>query len=621
MLRILSLIVVCTMASVRLATAEAVTIGPGAYTFPKIARLLSSDGRTIECPKSLANRAAFVRLKDRSWEQVKKLLSSGLDLEFKPSPDKPGHWEMTRDPKVAAREHGWQVRFASNMREAVLKELLAVPGFGKPYAEAKAEYDALVQTMRTAKEQQGDKSLAYNRALSDVRMAGFKAEPGNWLAAHILLGQMPSSLLDTIRSERIVRPVDLLQLDPTFSKALWAYGTHEKSMYEPLAATATVQAPPDMAVFTSVGISPISFSLVLNTVITGGGKSAFQGVAYFSGPIGNDWIFRGLEEAPNKSYRGIGGDSVAWIDAEHQANADFIASETARKEFTLNSDRPVISFSQLVEACCRELGREAVMELIPIRESFNHASASRAPRSQPGARCRLADVLTPQTVWTFRVADGVLTVKDQFAFLDRLQEYPMGAYLKLERVWSETVRGEARSPSPKLADLIDYARSVSPEMNARWSALWTDYRGITTRAMAHAHPLLLMLARLGPLQTKEMAKALERGGTYSISLNDLTARELAAFRASFRARAYPYRLSLSWHPSFPMILKQSKVQVERQSYQRDGADEQTGKYRSIKDESLLEVTVSLRAPEGTVADADAFNVLGNTAILGAIKLP
>src|SRR5437763_16241468 len=54
--------------------ATTVTLGPGAFTFPEIARQLSVRGRTVRPDPGLENCAASAYLKDRSWTQARDLV-------------------------------------------------------------------------------------------------------------------------------------------------------------------------------------------------------------------------------------------------------------------------------------------------------------------------------------------------------------------------------------------------------------------------------------------------------------------------------------------------------------------------------------------------------------------
>lgn len=103
----------------------ALSIGPGLFTFPQIAALLSTPEQPITCDFSMKDRAAFVYLKNRTHEQAKELLGAGLQIEFVPAPpangtepseekavNKPNPLRMVRLKAVNEREFLWLRRLA-----------------------------------------------------------------------------------------------------------------------------------------------------------------------------------------------------------------------------------------------------------------------------------------------------------------------------------------------------------------------------------------------------------------------------------------------------------------------------------------------------------------------------
>ena len=64
------------------ASAQNLSLGPQVMSFPEIAKKMSVQGKVVDCGADLKQRAAFVSLKNRSWEETAALLSRGLQVTF-----------------------------------------------------------------------------------------------------------------------------------------------------------------------------------------------------------------------------------------------------------------------------------------------------------------------------------------------------------------------------------------------------------------------------------------------------------------------------------------------------------------------------------------------------------
>lgn len=115
------------------------TLGPGVLTFPEIAQKLSIDGRKVELEAGLQHRAAYIYLKERSWDDATKLLSAGLEVQFRSKGE--SRWVMEWDSNILKREDTWQRKLASLFRKRIQDELREVA----PYLNL--PYPALLQSL------------------------------------------------------------------------------------------------------------------------------------------------------------------------------------------------------------------------------------------------------------------------------------------------------------------------------------------------------------------------------------------------------------------------------------------------------------------------------------------
>ncbi len=93
----------------------------GWYTFPEIANAFSVEGRTVECAANLRQQVALIHLKPRNWSQAKRLISSGLDVRFRPAGE--NRWVMEREPSIVAREKRWRQQFKAHLVQSIQKEI------------------------------------------------------------------------------------------------------------------------------------------------------------------------------------------------------------------------------------------------------------------------------------------------------------------------------------------------------------------------------------------------------------------------------------------------------------------------------------------------------------------
>ena len=141
--------VIAAPATVPAAQNNSVSIGPGLFTFPQIAALLSLADQPITCDASLNDRAAFVYLINRPRDETMQLLSAGLQVEFVPD-TQTKTLTMVRQKAVSEREAQWLKRLARILQNETQKQINGIVAKSngplpnrQKVAEMQAEVDAI----------------------------------------------------------------------------------------------------------------------------------------------------------------------------------------------------------------------------------------------------------------------------------------------------------------------------------------------------------------------------------------------------------------------------------------------------------------------------------------------
>ncbi len=543
---------------------DLISVGRGPLTFPEIAQKLSTGVRTVDCASGLRDRAAFLCLKERSWDDVKTLLERGLDLRITPKSDTPGHWTLDRDPDTAKRERSWQIRLAAALRNELNRKIGASPNLIEPYAATYERQRELWQLAKRSSE--GDKSTDAVYAARQYNMAASIRSPAAWITARVFAHGLSGDITDTFKHDRPYSRVELREFfDPESAHAVWAAMQSFGGLGEPDRALSQIlddhPLPDDLVAYVVIRFDALSFSLTLRTAIFGSGKLVESGgMRCTAGPIGGDSVFKGYHsDKSDIHFAGLGSEAVKWLDAERASTTAFLTSETARRSFTVKTSTAIHDMSSVLEAWCNGSEGEAVMELCPHRETLGACSVKKF-ELQPGARYTLSDILKPETIWTVHDRNGVFLVKNQFAFVDRLRDYPMSAYLTLERNWRKNGGRESRIQELSLDDLSEYARSVTAEQAAGWRAsLRNDYRGLAIHRVAVALPGLLLLSHLNEKQRSELSRAMTNGESYQVALNKCPS---AVFHTVLGLYHSAYGDSpVLLHPGFGDLVRSSLLRV------------------------------------------------------------
>jgi hypothetical protein len=453
-----------------------VRIGPGLLTFGQLADALSVPGRRVQCLRALRDRAAFVSLKERPWSEAVAIVSAALDVKV--VEEEPKVWVMQRDPQVRDREQRWFDRWTSNMYSELREKLKPfAPYRGKAYRSVKLQIDAWYD--ECAQLHESDPGLKSTRGQELRRLL----EPfrqvegsGDWLTAELFRTGAVNA--QTIR-EAAARG-GVVKAAPTaslFGDVSWLREGREP---EPPAGP-----DKDLAVWAlELGQDGLSLRTRIFLVAASGKTLPFDGKGTQS-LLGVWELFRAPDvKAGAGRWPGLGEEAAAWLDRERAVTQMFLHSDAASKSFTLQGDRRITSLSQVVEAWSKELDSEAVMELWPMREGFHHPSIRARVELAPGKQMSLTTVFAESEkpkdpnenddahAWTLRQDHGVLVVKNRLAFADRKREYPMAAFLALEkRAVSGMYRDLYLVDTVGIEDIEAYCKATTPEASEAWAHL------------------------------------------------------------------------------------------------------------------------------------------------------
>jgi hypothetical protein len=571
-----------------------ITVGPAVMTFPKLARKLSIDGRLVTCPPTFRNRAAFVYLKDRPWEEVRTILSSALDVRFKQSEAKPEDWSFGVDPEVAAREAKWQRRAAELMLADIRRSIKDVLSYvNRPYGDFLRRTLDASRAARAAAERDPDAKLPETTRLAEeaTRLEWF-VDLDEWVAARAVANATVDDVLRCMRTVQQFRPADLRkEVDPATVRAMVADTLERKrKTQEELAGIVDLPfGASDLAEMEAryAGNVRLLHRLVYRPLYQ---LLEVDCVAYLGTQVTRttpsgypDWDDEEpADDSQEDMLKRLSPEAKAWSDAHTRTTEQFLASDLAKRLFRVNDKSHTESLSQVVEAWSSATGHEAVMELSPLREVTALYDYERTDRQTgavipPSTATSLAEtwkLYSSGDAWLAGIREGVLVVKDGYAFLSRLRPMPLEAFLRLERSIPMSRVANRWWPSPALADIVEYGRTMPAEQGLQLAEAGI-YRGVWVDKIAAFGPFALLLSRLTSAEREAIDAGCERPGGYLLPLGELptaTVDELARGLRQIALADVGGSLSLdeACLDSLPTLLRASKLRIEGKVQPRRG---------------------------------------------------
>lgn len=550
-----------------------ITLGPGTMTFSEIAQRLSTDGRQIACVPRLQECAAWVYIKGRTWTQTRDLLKAGLDIEIVPDTIQPGkasagldtkqpkapdvripgktadkdaanaRWTLQRDPAATLRDTRTLSRYVDcltrNMQSKA-RERLKTFALNKnaDFVSSRQQFDdmdrenlAILFNPNSTKE-----DMERRNQLSAAIMALTAARPGNWILDRLLSSQLnDGGIEEAVRSTSSVHRMDNTLFPPEVLVGMTLEGQKFPAERKWRDIVTQTSLPADFAVWGGLQFDPSSMILDAKGGINANGDTKELPLALYGGVSYRPFYNFPPSDRADIVWAGLGEDANRQWDAQRLATRAFLSEEQAQKPFVLRTTRPVDSVSQVVEQWSRGLDAEAVMELLPTREPLHNTGSDLGEKigvqaPQPGGTCRLSTLFSDKDAWTFERQEGVLMVRDVFAFVDRVYRYPFGAFFALERGMDRAIgkpdgNTENTAPAPAGAGakapltqeaasanvraMLAYARAVPVGQSAAW--VWArNYRGVNNSTLTYLPPLLHLLDRLPRADVEQQLTALFR---------------------------------------------------------------------------------------------------------------
>lgn len=577
---------------------ETVSLGPGLLTFEDIAAQLSTSKQPIRCRASIAHRAAFVYLKNRTRTEARELLATGLDLAFRTGADPRDKNAVVMDmsPEVERLERRWRRLLADNLLRAAQADWKAVAAAAQlGEADRAAQEEEIKKQLEPleAKRDPADadriRTLRKKRdALSAAKTNGpvFR-EANSFLESHFNLEWIVSAF-DTGSSYRFLpltatpSPWVTAQIDnyqkrasgfispgSTFSVpgliggwTLWADAYTIRVSLLPYLQVDNVRVPP-WAIPLSMDAG---YAAIFNDPeVDGDSPQLLPGTRKRSLA---ESIFLGMPDTTT-IYPGLGKDATDWFRAARTETARVLDSPRATALLTEKGKalKDIGTYSQVVATWCARQNGEAVIELWPRLDTKEPRSLPLADTLKEGTDWTLARIFQG-TDWQLQEQKGAILVKPLLAFVHRPRRNPVAPAVRLidamqkrkEKAQQGSVTPEEKiNPTtkaflkdlPTYSEISAYAEAAAPYQP--WGTMGpASYYGLNLANLDKAEPGLFLYRRL----STEQKNRLENDDF--LSLADLTPAQRTALLTMLRERFLDQQFYLLL-PSAESIVKELRL--------------------------------------------------------------
>jgi hypothetical protein len=547
-----------------------ITIQPQLLTMREIASRLTTPERKVECAKGIADRVAFVSLKNRPYSDAVQVLGEALDIVLKPKEGAPGAWVLDSDPEVVAQEKRWRRAYADCFQRSLEHEQAAMrPYLGVPFADLRERFlDA-----RSRYEDANSNAGRFGDSSKDplvqrlyklfTSLAGASYAPrwltDRWLRQGIM---RPEWLREAIFGSPVIRSDDVRLV----------------TQYLPLTVFERLNDQASAVIYGfDMQLARWSASTIIAFCLPDGRVRQYTGFVILS-PHNLRQVFEGTHE--DILGAGVGPDAVAWLEGQRKATVQFMATDVAKRVVSIKSKRVMASLSQVVEQWATAADAECVMELTPQREPLtyrNVAAAGLARRLQFSTEAQISlselftEVIKSKPIddmvlpWTVVSKSGVVVLKNRWAFIDRTAPFPLAALRDLERKAFNQVLGDSTEGVSNYEDVLAYCQATTALQNRHWSWLSSSgwYRGLSMYSLT-AHAAVALWEGL-PAATRKTI--LSRQGVHRLSMSSVS--EQALNRVVDARRSLGFLGIESWHPLYAQELALADLKVTV----RQGEDE------------------------------------------------
>jgi hypothetical protein len=618
---------ICLLEAQQPESGSLLTLGPQVMTYGELADALSTPDRRVLVAPDLKQGAALVYLKNRSWQEVVRLLECGLELRFTAYTDTDGvtYWLMERDPEAHKRDTRFFDQYARVATQTIQAQLRL--------------YDELLA-----------------RTLSDLRREFYSSNFSSpELEAEDFNSDTPLSFdtLEAVRrwtrlywAQSLDGYVMLRWMRPRWNEALTRRLLLERGliMLQPRALGVEGLSEDELDTFLRGTHADEEYDLVQGVV---GWSNRERWVIPFCDMLspydaGTGWLMFPVTlrvEPPTleQLFQQMSKEAYTYYTQLSQRQASTLSGyKPAEKPFRVNEAN---ALSELLENFAKELDHEVLMELAPEREiiasfiwqeekegkwrlnqlinpaaifyeriDFENGSEEDGSEENVsgewliglgaellmGFYVVIAGVLTEPTegdislrqsvsrwldsvvgVWRYEVHEGVLIARNLFAFLDRRYRYPLKELLELERALSRLAdEGTQRKAEKALGILARFARAVCHQPDPNLPVL-SDYRileWLGGDSFIQALPAIMLLDR-----QPNKARLLQRLRTEDevrLPVNMLGIMNLDKAVRLWRLNVFlqwadqPFGYRHAWHPDFVAILRQGQFSFSLDEYGR-----------------------------------------------------
>lgn len=449
---------------------ESITLAPQSLTFPELAKALTAAGMPTDVSPVLRSRGAFVALKNREPEAVRRILAEALGVTFRPEGT---GWRMIVDPEAKDRERRLLVAYRRQASESLrdwagARERLRG---GRTYDAFAAWLD---DNFKEAASTQTIPPETVMAALGEATTSGWVASQvgrDGTLAARTIDGTVAWSISATEIEKRYGFPA--LKLSKPQS-ALQSFDL--STSFDLKAGTMSLKARP------MSGDEEVEFSVRR--------RGAIAGLSVYAEFGDTTMPLEGKDLAD--TFRRMGEVGTAYLESFAKPSA---LPATPKLEET-----PPLTLSIGLEKLGAE-GLESVMELDPTFEVTDsmavapfslagYLDVKEAPYSGPAvpawaemsyARERYRKAYRERRFpWKATLRDGVWVIANPLAFLSHARPDSPTPYLTVERAFAKipadapTLDGSGPEKLPTWPLIEQLAKALSPDDHLRS----LSYRGL-----------------------------------------------------------------------------------------------------------------------------------------------
>ncbi|MFQ3612025.1 MAG: hypothetical protein SNJ72_11090, partial [Fimbriimonadales bacterium] len=559
------------------------TIPPQVMTYGELAQLLTTPTRQVEAHPNLRQKGILVALQNRSWDELRRLLEYGLEVQFIKVDEAEGseRWQIVRHSDAERRDNLLFNRYVRIAHQRIMEQVRQFePWFERPREALKSEHAVELEKINEIFTPGDEKPehVPLTATQHDSLVRWFHILWVQSLDGYVMLQWMNRNWNEAYTRKLIQERMIVLQQPLTSGFP----GIITRDDLLDFLKTVDPTALP--AYDWTIGI--VSWNPALRLVVPYCDILAPHAE-------GTQWMLFPITlavEPPSWQtlWQQLGDEAQAYRNLLSKRQ------ETLRNDPDLTTKFPskdANSLSQLLESWAKTTQREVLMELAPEREpnplpttahltlrelaqpDLSRWLAPEADAPPWGGFLIIHHILEPTSVgkslnqiahdgleqalssWHYEIHEGVLIARNSLAFLDRQYTYPLDALFQLERA-----RPQAKHDlDAHLQRLGNFAWAILRQPDHGIALL--DYRGAPIMAQPEGLAALAILASLPASERRSILKRLQKDKTAEISLQRVGTERLDALTKFWRRNTLlpnssePFGFRNAWHPRFRVRLR------------------------------------------------------------------